>query len=332
MNYQEKLLKGHATSFTLAVVRDYRVAEIVAEGDGATPRTRFQAASISKMVFALAVLRLASEGRLSLEDDVNRYLGGAPLTRPDGSPGRAAVRQILTHTAGIGVHGFDGYPAGSRLPSTAQIIAGEPPCNSPKICQEKDPGGHWDYSGGGFMVLQRCVENLTEENFVDFMDAYVLAPLEMESSTFRQDLADDIAYGYGEGGAPIPGGHRLMPELAAAGLWTTAGDMAKFGIHIQNILRGERGLIPRELAEEMVAPQLDGEIQMEGTLCRVGLGCYRKAINGREYFGHSGGNEGFESLANFSVQSGDGFCAFANANGAGALELEIQKEVLRQNA
>lgn len=327
MDFLNELKKFGADSLSLAVIRNYQIVETVAVGNDITPHTRFQAASISKMVFTFAVLRLASESRISLYDDVNRYLGRTPLTDRDGNPARVNVRQILSHTAGIGVHGFDGYPVGSVLPTTSQIIAGEPPCNSPKICCEYAPDEHWVYSGGGFIVLQKCVENITETDFADFMERYVLSPIGMEDSTFRQDITGNLAKGYTENSEPVSGGHMLMPEQAAAGLWTTATDMAKFGIHIMNILRGGDGLISKNLAELMTLPQHSDVFDMEGTKCRTGLGCYLKNIGGTPYFGHSGGNIGFVSLSNFSAESGDGCCTLVNSDEAFPLLLKLQEEI-----
>ena len=109
----------------------------------------------------------------------------------------------------------------------------------------------------------------------------------------------------GEGVTPIPGGRNLMPEQAAAGLWTTAEDLAGFGIHIQDLL------------------------EMEGTRCRAGLRCFLKTIGDAPYFGHSGGNEGFESLVNFSVRGGNGSCILVNGNNMGSLIRDLQSELLK---
>lgn len=236
MNFQNELQKYYADVLSLAVIKNYQIVEMVVEGANIKLNTKFQAASISKMIFTFAILRLVYDGELSLNDDVNNYLGNCSLVRRDGTKGKATIQQILTHTAGINVHGFDGYPVGANLPTTSQIIAGELPCNLPKIYQKYIPGEHWNYSGGGFMILQKCVENITKMDFADFMDCYVLSPLNMLDSSFRQDLIENLANGYTKNFKRILGGHKLMLEQAAAVLWTTALDMAKFGLHIQNIL------------------------------------------------------------------------------------------------
>ncbi len=113
MNFQNELQKYHADVLSLAVIKNYKIVEMIVEGTNIRLNTKFQAASISKMIFAFAILRLIYDGELLLNDDVNNYLGNCPLVRQDGTKGKATIQQILTHIAGINVHGFDGYPVGS---------------------------------------------------------------------------------------------------------------------------------------------------------------------------------------------------------------------------
>lgn len=322
--FADELKRYHASALSIAVIRHYQIADMITEGRNVSIHTRFQAASISKMVFTLSVLHLVAENKMSLDDDIGKYLGDVRLQGFDGLPAKATVRQILSHTAGFGVHGFDGYGHGVRLPTTAQIILGESPCNSPKVVQEYAPGKHWVYSGGGFMVLQKCVENISGIPFANFMEEKILFPLNMMDSTFRQDITGNIAGGFTTDFNPVPNGHYLMPEQAAAGLWTTAADLAKFGIHLQNILRGKEGLVPQPLVQEMIRPQHDDILDLENTACKTGLGCYLKYIHGEAYFGHSGGNYGFNSRVNFSVQNGNGCCVLINSDAADPLIGKIQ--------
>lgn len=88
----------------------------------------------------------------------------------------------------------------------------------------------------------------------------------MLDSSFQQDLTENLANGYTKNFAHISSGHKLMPEQAAAGLWTTALDTAKFGLHIQNILRGRDGLILKEIVKKMVTPQHNELLKLKGTL------------------------------------------------------------------
>ncbi len=321
MDFEKELKKYHADALSIAEIHDYKITEKVFVGAHGTPHTRFQAASVSKMVFAAAVLRLAADNKMLLDDDISTYLGGLTPRKVDGTPAKATARQILTHTAGFNVHGFDGYPVGANIPSAAQIIAGEAPCNSSRILQEYEPGRRWRYSSGGFMVLQKCVENITGNTLPDLMEDLIFGPLEMSDSTFRQDVSEHIAAGYSAGKA-VPGGHRIMPELAAAGLWTTPSDLAKFGIHLQKILRGETGIIPQRLVQEMVTPYSEAAPD----LGKTGLGCYIKVHDGMEYFGHTGDNIGFASQVLFSICGGDGICILVNSDDAFPLVEQISAQ------
>lgn len=328
MIWDQMVKENPATALSIAVVRNYQIVDRITVGAEITVHTRFQAASISKEIFALAVLRLVEEGKLGLDEDVNQYFQEYRVPKRDGTLAKLTVRQILSHTAGLTVSGFDGYEAGAGIPNTLQIIQGEPPCNSSKVVQEFSAGLKWQYSGGGYMVLQRCVEEVTGMEFSAFMKEYVLDPLEMTDSTYRQDITENLAFGYGFWDEDFQVGHRIMPEQAAAGLWTTASDLAKYGIHVQNILRGRSGLISRRTAEEMIRPQHNDLLNMEGTLCQTGLGCYLKTIHGQKYFGHSGENLGFVSLMNFSIQDGNGVCTLINFNEGRKLLCPIQEEYL----
>ncbi len=330
MNFKDEMKRYDADALSVAVIRNYQIAETITEGNNVTAHTRFQAASISKMVFTLSVLCLVAGNKISLEDDINQYLGDICLQNAVGLPARATIRQILSHTAGFGVHGFAGYGHDVKLPTTEQIISGEPPCNSPKVVQEYMPGEHWVYSGGGFMILQKYIENIVRMPFEDFMEQTVLLPLDMVDSTFRQDITGNIVEGYPLNRTPFPDGHNLMPEQAAAGLWTTASDLARFGIHLQNILRGKSGLIPQALVQEMIRPQHDDILDMENTHCKTGLGCYLKYIHDEAYFGHSGSNFGYKSRMNFSVLNGNGCCVLVNSDAAAPLIDKIQDFFLNE--
>ena len=101
--------------------------------DPVTEETLFQAGSISKPVFALAVMRLVQTGKLDLDADVNDYLTTWRIPANGDGQSRVTLRQLLGHTAGLTVEGFPGYLASTQLPSMVQILDGKPPANSPPI-------------------------------------------------------------------------------------------------------------------------------------------------------------------------------------------------------
>ena len=120
-----------------------------------TPDTLFQVCSISKPVTALAVLRLVQEGRLDLDEDVNRYLTSWQVPPNGGWQPRVTLRQLLSHGAGLSQHGFLGYHRRAPLPTTRQVLDGEPPANSGPARVNAIPGTQFRYSGGGTTVVQQ---------------------------------------------------------------------------------------------------------------------------------------------------------------------------------
>src|SRR4051794_23482344 len=101
--------------------------------DAVTATTPFQAGSVSKPVFALAVMRLVEEGRLDLDADVNRYLIPGRVPATGGWQPRITRRQLLSHTAGTTVHGFGGYPASAPWPTPVQVLQGVAPAHTPEV-------------------------------------------------------------------------------------------------------------------------------------------------------------------------------------------------------
>ena len=272
-----------------------------------TPRTRFQAASISKMVTALVALRLVDEGRLDLDGDVNAKLRRWRIPAVRGYPA-VTLRQLLGHRAGVGVAGFMGYSAGTPLPDLLQILAGSPPANNPPIRLEARPGSGFNYSGGGYQIVQALIEDVTKRPFAEVAKREVLAPLGMSSSSFSQPLAASQAANASSGhdrGNPFRGRVYVYPELAAAGLWTTPSDLARLLIDVRAATT-ERGHI---LRPEMAATVLSPLGNDWGTGFEVwGQGPTRR-------YGHYGVQLGFLSEAWINQDSGDGVVIMTNGEG-----------------
>ena len=264
-----------------------------------TPATLFQAASISKPLAALAALRLVDSGLIALDEDINQRLVSWRLPARDGSHPRITLRQLLSHTGGVTVHGFAGYARDAAIPTLTQILDGEPPANSPAIRVDTVPGTRWRYAGGGYSVLQQILIDLTGEPFPDLMRALVLRPLAMRSSTYRQPLPAEswrsAATGHRTNGEPVDGGWRVYPEMAAAGLWTTPSDLAHFALAIGRAARGAAGgIVSAGLAAEMLRPQAPiGAAALPG-MPAMGLGVMLGGAGAARCFGHSGANAGFQ--------------------------------------
>jgi CubicO group peptidase (beta-lactamase class C family) len=119
------------------------------------------------------------------------------------------LRMLLSHTAGINVPGFAGYSAGRKVPTTRQVLDGVLPANTPPIRVVSEPGVKCEYSGGGYTIVQKLIEDENGQAFPAAMRELVLDRIPMKSSTFEQRLPDarsrGAASGHGADGAPIPG-------------------------------------------------------------------------------------------------------------------------------
>lgn len=148
--------------------RGYGYADVAAK-KRVTPETIFQAGSISKPVAALAALRLVQDGKLNLDENVNAKLRKWKVPENQFTKEqKVTLRRILSHSAGLTVHGFAGYAAGEPVPTMVQILNGEKPANSDPIRVDVVPGTIWRYSGGGYVVMQLLMTEQTGEQFPYF--------------------------------------------------------------------------------------------------------------------------------------------------------------------
>lgn len=301
----------------VAWARGWGLAD-VDSGRPVTPDTLFQAASISKPIAAVGALSLVDEGVLTLDGSVDEQLTSLQIGDEEHV---VTLRGLLTHTAGLTVHGFPGYAEGAALPTTLEVLKGEG--NTPPVTTDLDPGSEWRYSGGGYTVMQLLVEDVTGEPFAAVMEQRVLEPLGMTSSTYAQPLPEELrgaaATAYDGRGNAVPGRFHTYPEQAAAGLWTTPSDLARYLIAAQEVLAGEpHPVLEPETARAMLTPGLGD----------WGLG--PSFTEGDTQFGHGGGNMGYRCRMTAFVEGGRGVVIMTNSNNGGALMSELLLTIARE--
>jgi CubicO group peptidase (beta-lactamase class C family) len=298
------LVKG----FKVAWVRHYGLADRQA-GKPVTAETLFQAGSISKPVAAFAALQMVQAGQLSLDEDVNATLKTWKLPGNDfTAQQKVTLRQLLSHTGGLTVHGFWGYPPDQPVPTLIQVLDGSGPANSDPVRVDKLPGEGFRYSGGGYSIAQQMMIDASGKPFPKLMDDLLLGPASMKQSTFMQPLPEawlkNAAAGVLPDGSDVLGKRHTYPEMAAAGLWTTAGDLALFVVELQNALRGFSELLSQDMAWNMVYPVDSG----------YSLGLSVRDRGGSGYFGHGGWDEGFSAEMLASIDHGFGVVVMTNSN------------------
>lgn len=292
----------------VAVSRAYGVADLTTRAP-ATPGTLFQAGSISKPVAALGALHLVETGKLSLDEDVNAKLTTWRFPENGFTQSeKVTLRRLLSHSAGVTVHGFPGYDVADPIPDLVQVLNGAKPANTAPIRVDTIPGAIQRYSGGGFTVMQQLVIDVTGTPFPRYMQETVLNPIGMTTSSFEQPLspvrARFAASGYYQDRSPVRGRWHIYPEMAAAGLWTTAADLARFVIEIQETLAGKgRGVISPAMAREYLTEQKGGS----------GLGIGVEGSTRTLRFSHGGRDEGFDAFL-YGDAAGHGIVILINAN------------------
>lgn len=313
-------------NYEVVWAKAYGLAD-VESGRRADQRTTFLAGSISKSVNALGQLSAVADGLLSLDTPINDSLASWKI--PDNELTKAkpvTLRMLLSHTAGTTVHGFPGYAPGDPLPTIQQILDGETPANTPPVRVDLAPGTQFRYSGGGTTISQLALSERAKQPYAQVLDQRVLRPLGMTDSSYDQTLTparlQHAAVGYDGAGTVIKGKRFGYPEMAAAGLWTTPTDLARFLIEIAKARAGKSTRISKEIAQQMTTKVAD----VPG-LGAVGLGVFLMDKNGAAYFGHNGADAGFQANAIASLEGGRGVVLMANSENGLRVFPEIERTV-----
>jgi CubicO group peptidase (beta-lactamase class C family) len=294
----------------IAWTRAYGVAD-ADSGRPVTPATLFQAASISKPVAAVAAVR----SRIDLDADVNQRLRGwhvpeNPLTAQH----PVTARMLLSHTAGVSADDLFGYPVAEPCPTLPQDLA--------KVEIKSVPGSRYAYSSFGYGVLQQMLVDTTGRPFDALARDKVFAPLGMRDSLFASllpaALAPRAARGYAMDGTPVAGGWHCYPEQAAAGLWTTATDLARFAIALQEAAQGRKNaFLTRQRLETLLTPVRDD----------YGLGFELGHAGKEPAFHHSGSNAGYQAQLWAYTRTGQGAVILTNGDYGARLIAELMRAI-----
>jgi CubicO group peptidase (beta-lactamase class C family) len=269
---------------------------------GGAPDRLFQAGSISKPIAALVALELVGRGELDLDGDVNERLTSWQVPGPQ----PVSLRQLLGHTAGVGVPFWPGYRQDEDVPTPLQVLDGVPPAQTPAVRVDPAAAGQFSYSGGGYLVVQQLIADATGLPFAQAARSLVLEPLGMTRSTYEQPPPPALR------AAAARGDWHLYPEAAAAGLWSTPADLARCVCAVQAALTGRRSALRAETVAMMVTPHAPlpaaGDWEILPTLGlrppdSYGLGLF---LEGTDRFSHLGGAFSFFSAITGSTEDGSG--------------------------
>ncbi|MFK8012001.1 MAG: serine hydrolase domain-containing protein, partial [Marinicellaceae bacterium] len=315
---------------SVAVIKDFKIHWLKhygvtdkETGDAVNDDTLFQAGSISKPVAAYGALKYVEKGKLSLDKPVNAQLKDWKI--PDNELTKkqpVALKHLLNHSAGLTVHGFLGYAVGEAVPTVKQVLNGEKPANSAAVIVDMQPETQYRYSGGGYTVMQKLMTDVAQKDYTTLMQELVLGPIGMKNSTYEQPLPPaklvNAAAGYLPNKSPVLGKRHTYPEMAAAGLWTTAEDLAKFAIDVQLAIKSDKSkILSQKMAQKMLTPFVSDN---------AGLGFFINKKKQELYFGHGGWDEGFSADLIAHKTRGYGVVVMTNSNHPAFIE-ELKNSV-----
>ncbi len=286
-----------------------------------TVNTIFQAGSISKPIAALSALQLVDQGKVDLDLNINNYLTGWKVADNEFTKTeKVTLRQLLSHSAGMTVHGFPGYKQSDTFPTVTSVLEGKG--NTPAVFVDTVPGTKWRYAGGGYTVMEKLVEDVSGLPLEKYMAKNILPTLGMNNSTYQQPLPKDLhssaSAAYDRQGKIIEGLWHNYPEQAAAGLWTTPTDLAKYCIEIQQLIsNNKQSIFSKKTAEIMLTKHKND----------WGLGPSMQGENDTLLFRHGGKNAGFTNEMVAFANQGKAVIVMTNADNGGKLIGEILRSV-----
>ncbi|WP_157993914.1 serine hydrolase domain-containing protein [Cohnella abietis] len=270
-------------------------------------KTIFQVASNSKSVNSLGILKLVEQAKLDLDKPVESYLSRWHIPDSDYDKEKVTIRKLLSHTSGLSLHGYPGYPKGKKLPTLEESLSGKNSAKE-KVKLIFEPGKQYQYSGGGYTLLQLAIEEITKQSYSEFMKSEILDPLGMSNSLFalHSEEVPNLAVGYKKSGKAYP--IISYRELAAAGLHTSIVDFAKFVASIVEdkieMKPAGREVLSNKSLDMMFTPVLNG----------YGLGFVIISRQGKELITHGGANLGYQSNFYINRDSGDGIVILTNSD------------------
>jgi CubicO group peptidase (beta-lactamase class C family) len=314
----EQMAKYKVNGMSIAIIQDYKIAWAkgygwadVEEKRPMTTETLFEPGSISKTLNAVGILKLAQDKKVDLYTDINQYLTSWKFPYDSLSKGKKiTLAQLLSHQAGLTVHGFPGHDINGPIPTVYEVLDGKKPSFTPAVRSAFEPDLRFQYSGGGTTISQVLLTDVTKKDYAAWMYKNVLKPIGMVNSTYAQPPAlkkrQFCASAYRGDGTPIERKFHVYPEQAAAGLWMTPSDLCRYIIDMQLAWKGKKSkVLSPEMVKLHLTPYNNGPTAM---------GTFIDDHDGALYFQHGAGNDGFCGQFIGSLEDGYGVAIFLNSD------------------
>ena len=315
------LAKNIVPGMALAIIKNGKV--IVKKGYGYTNKEKqkkvtekdgFNIGSISKMFTAWGIMKLVETGKVNLDAPIGTYLKSWKIPNSQFNINEVTIRRLLNHSAGLTVHGYNGYTNKKDVPTLINSLNGTKNENE-KVTLFTEPDTKWKYSGGGYSILQLLIEDVSGRTFDKFMKKNIFKPLKMKNTSFTisNRIMKNSAKAYDEKGELIP--LRLFSAKGAAGLHTTLEDLILFA---KASIRNNKVLSKKSIKMMTKATKESRGNYGFGYMIMNRFGNFTLT-------GHGGSNEGWHSGFMLDMKSNSGIIILTNgSNGRRVLFKSLQ--------
>lgn len=276
--------------------------------------TAFSIASITKPITALLCHILEEKGLINLEEPIDKYLKRWHLPKSKFTENNSPTwRQFLNHTSGTNQGGFSDYYEGDVIPTIKQSLLGQIPRYDKEIEFLFTPGTGFEYSGGGYVIVQMALEDSLNKSITELAQEHLFLPLGLMNTTMIQPnekgFPTNVASVHDKDGKVIKTGLPITPQVGASGVWSTPTDLAKISIAIQNALRNKNNSV----ISHQVAKKITKVTALKDAVGGWGYGWQKSvAYNNYDWFMCNGSNTGVGGSILASMEDGNGFVILAN--------------------
>jgi CubicO group peptidase (beta-lactamase class C family) len=321
LKIEEQLERHKLAGFSIVVFENYTIVyskqfgvKSINTNEKIDKHTAFQTASISKPITSLLCHILEEKGLLNLDDPIDKYLKRWHLPKSNFTKNNSPTwKQFLNHTAGTSQHGFADYYEGDTIPTIKQSLLGQIPRYDKEIEFLFTPGSNWQYSGGGYVIIQMALEDTFKKSIAELAEEYIFSPLSLKNTTMIQPnekgFLKNVALVHDEEGNVIKTGVPITPQVGASGLWSTPADLAKLTLEIQNALQNKKS----KVISYSVAKKITAVTALTNAVGGWGYGPQRSfGYNNYDWIRCGGSNTGVGSEIFATMTDGNGFVYMAN--------------------
>ncbi|SMC61429.1 serine hydrolase domain-containing protein [Chryseobacterium sp. YR221] len=321
LHIDQQLEKYKLPGFSLVVFENYQIVYSDQVGvksmnskEKLDENTAFSTASITKPITALLCHILEEKGLINLNDPIDKYLKRWHLPKSKFTENNSPTwKQFFNHTSGTNQGGFADYYEGDVIPTIQQSLLGQIPRYNKEIEFLFTPGTDFEYSGGGYVIIQMALEDTFNRPIGDLAKEYIFSPLGLKNTTMTQPnekgFLMNAARVHDKDGKVIKTGLPITPQIGASGVWSTPADLAKLSIEIQNALRNKNN----KLISYQVAEKVTKVTALKNAVGGWGYGWQKSvAYNNYDWFMCSGSNTGVGGSIFATMTDGNGFVFLAN--------------------